>query len=80
MQNQILFLDFFNIQNDIKYETNAKNPTKKHAGFLKEMRFFTNRLHIMFLNMIFGRCFDVLESLMPNKRVGYTKGIVEVTK
>lgn len=27
--------------------------------------------------MIFGRCFDVLESLMPNKRVGYTKGIVE---
>lgn len=44
------------------------------------MRSFTNRLHIMFLNMIFGRCFDVLESLMPNKRVGYTKGIVEVTK
>lgn len=44
------------------------------------MRFFTNRLHIMFLNMIFGRCFDVLESLMPNKRVGYTKGIVGVTK
>lgn len=44
------------------------------------MRSFTNRLHIMFLNMIFGRCFDVLESSMPNKRVGYTKGIVEVTK
>lgn len=43
------------------------------------MRFFTNRLHIMFLNMIFGS-FDVLESSMPNKRVGYTKGIVEVTK
>lgn len=30
--------------------------------------------------MIFGRCFDVLESLMPNKRIGYTKGKVEVTK
>lgn len=57
-----------------------KKTTKKHAGFLKEMRFFTNRLHIMILNMIFGRCFDVLESLMPNKRVGYTKGIVGVTK
>lgn len=57
-----------------------KIPQKKHAGFLTEMRFFTNRLHIMFLNMIFGRCFDVLESFMPNKRVGYIKGIVGVTK
>lgn len=44
------------------------------------MRFFMNRLYIMFLNMIFGRCFDVLESLMFDKRVGYIKGIVEVMK
>lgn len=57
-----------------------KNFIKKYVGFFKEMRFFMNRLYIMFLNMIFGRCFDVLESLMFNKKVGYIKGIVGVMK
>lgn len=57
-----------------------KKFIKKYVGFFKEMRFFMNRLYIMFLNMIFGRGFDVLESLMFNKRVGYIKGIVGVMK